>query len=195
MTDERTIHLVDIPMGGTAGTVWNSLHEEREQICELLIKEQGLIAGDRRQWLQKRLRKIDDALDRLMSGSYGKGTTPRVAPANEATSIDEVVLERLNPFDTILLQTHNSEYRILLLDPMTGRALVEGGNYLTEPTEGLVRGSAAVGDIFNSGTVTVGCRVEIWVAEKAFLTSPVTSISVKRNEDAKSTSDISAALH
>ena len=49
------------------------------------------------------------------------------------------LLESLNPFDTILLRTHNSEYRILLLDPKTGRALVEGGEYLVEPSEALLK--------------------------------------------------------
>jgi hypothetical protein len=104
-------------------------------------------------------------------------------------------LERLDPFDTILLRTHNSDYRILLLDPNSGRALVEGGNYIVEPTEALVRGSAAEGDLFKGGTISVGCRLEMWVDERAFLTSPVKSICVKRNGAAESVRDISAALH
>ena len=41
---------------------------------------------------------------------------------------NDVLLESLNPYDTILLRTHN-DYRLLLLDPKTGRALVEGGEY------------------------------------------------------------------
>jgi RNA polymerase-binding transcription factor DksA len=67
--------------------VWNRLHSEREEICEALVKEpypdapaplQPFAAREevmRTKWhrelLQARLRKIDDALDRLMSGSYG----------------------------------------------------------------------------------------------------------------------------
>lgn len=71
------------------GLVWHRLHSEREDLCEALLKESapGYEApGVRRMadedamraanWhlelLQARLRKVDDALDRLMSGSYGE---------------------------------------------------------------------------------------------------------------------------
>jgi Prokaryotic dksA/traR C4-type zinc finger len=67
MREERTIHLVEIPIGGKDGFAWNRLHGEREEICEALIKE--ATAG--RLNMQARLRRLDDALDRLMSGSYG----------------------------------------------------------------------------------------------------------------------------
>ena len=73
MSASRTIHLVDIPMGGKGGFVWNRLHGERENICEALLKDSEPLseAVQRRYLLQGRLRRIDDALDRLMSGSYG----------------------------------------------------------------------------------------------------------------------------
>lgn len=68
--------------------VWHRLHSEREDVCERLLKEfrppsQVPIPASPDQeeatrnatWhaelLQERLRKLDDALDRLMSGSYG----------------------------------------------------------------------------------------------------------------------------
>jgi len=66
--------------------VWHRLHSEREEICEVLLKEfrshsqvQGSSAQEEvtrnAKWheelLQARLHKLDDALDRLMSGSYG----------------------------------------------------------------------------------------------------------------------------
>ena len=220
MNENRTIHLAEIPIGGEAGLTWNRLHGEREQICETLLKEHGRINDERRQWLQARLRKVDDALDRLMSGSYGNcskcgqaiddaklDSDPALAlcldcwtgeaptRATETISIGDVVLSRLDPFDTIVLRTHNSHYRILLLDPNTGRALVEGGYYIVEPTEALVRGSAVKGDVFKGGTISIGCRLEMWVDERAFLTSPVKSVTVKRNAAAESVQDISAALH
>ena len=67
MREEHTIHLVEIPIGGKEGFEWNRLHGVREDICEALAK--GETEG-RRKSLQARLRKVDDALDRLMSGSY-----------------------------------------------------------------------------------------------------------------------------
>ena len=107
----------------------------------------------------------------------------------------EVTVESLNPFDTILLQTHNSEYRLLLLDPKTGRALVEGGAYLVEPSEGRVIGSAIPGSEFSDGTIRVGCRLEIWVDDRVFLTSPVKSFEVNHGVAAESVQSISEALH
>lgn len=62
MREERTIHLIEIPIGGKDGFAWNRLHGEREEICESLLKEQ---TESHREFLQTRLRKVDDALDRL----------------------------------------------------------------------------------------------------------------------------------
>ena len=114
---------------------------------------------------------------------------------SETSAITGLPLESLNPFDTILLQTHNSDYRILLLDPKTGRALVEGGSHLLEPTEALIKGSALPGSAVNVGAICVGARLEMWVNEKVFLTSPIKSVEVKHNAAAESVESISAALH
>src|SRR5215216_4140721 len=203
MSENRAINMVEIPSGGKGGLVWNRLHGEREDVCEALLRDSGPFLEERRDVLQKRLRKIDDALDRLMSGSYGNcsncghaidETKLDIDPAlalcldcwaresgnvglregeNERADKDDVLLGSLNPFDTILLRTHNSDYRILLLDPKTGRALVEGGAYLIEPSEALVRGSANPGSEFKGGTICVGCRLEMWVDERVFITSTI----------------------
>ena len=185
MNENHTITLVEIPIGGKGGFTWNRLHEERENICEALLKHSGT-ARDQQEGLQARLRKLDDALDRLMSGSYGRcsecgheidETRLDIDPAlslcldcrhrqaipevlakrdYEVSETDELLIEDLNPFDTIFLRTHNSDYRILLLDPGTGRALVEGGHYLLEPNEALLQGSAVAGDALKPGAICVG---------------------------------------
>ena len=216
MNENRTIKLAEIPIGGKGGYMWNRLHEEREDICEALLKD--TFTGNKEP-LQACLRRVDDALDRLMSGSYGHcsncGTSideakleldPAQAlcvdcwnrkngPISLSLNSSDLVIETLKPFDTILLQTHNSEYRILLLDPQTGRALVEGGDYLVEPSEALVRGSAVPGQAFKAGVISVGSRLELWVEEQALLTSIVKSVHVTHNAEAESVSNISAALH
>ena len=217
MNENRTINLVEIPIGGKSGFVWNRLHGEREDICEGLLKDFGPVSGERRELLQSRLRKVDDALDRLMSGSYGNCSKCGQAIDESKLDIDpalslcldcwtaehgpvslnssDVMLESLKPFDTVLLQTHNSDYRILLLDPNTGRALVEGGNHLVEPSEALVRGSAVPGEPFKPGALSIGGRLEMWVDERVFLTSNIKSVHVKHSGDAQSVEDISTALH
>ena len=87
MSANPQIHIIDNAPGPNGGVVWNRLHSEREEICETLLKEyapgdavpnaeqrsaEAMHAANwHRQLLQARLRKIDNALDRLMSGSYG----------------------------------------------------------------------------------------------------------------------------
>ncbi|HLM23633.1 MAG TPA: TraR/DksA C4-type zinc finger protein [Pyrinomonadaceae bacterium] len=203
MSENRTIHLIEIPIGGKGGFIWNRLHGEREDICEALSKD-GV--DERNELLQARLRKIDDALDRLMSGSYGNCSNCGGAIGDERLDIDpalelclncwgrepdsdlsgDVALASLNAFDTIMVQTHNSVYRILLLDPKTGRALVDGGEYLVEPNEALLKGSASLGSEFKVATISVGCRLEMWIDERVFLTSPIKSVHVKHNSELES---------
>ena len=64
MREQRTIHLIEVPIGGIEGFMWNRLHGEREELCEQLLKND---TEDHRKILQTRLRKVDDALDRLMA--------------------------------------------------------------------------------------------------------------------------------
>lgn len=214
MTESQTIQLVEIPIGEKDGNLWNRLHAEREDTCETLARMSGANCGIYRELLQARLRKIDDALDGLMAGSYGACAQCRqrinetrldVDPAtslcvncsgisNERSSAVDIVLENLSPFDTILLRTRNSDYRILLLDPKTGRALVEGGSYLIEPSEAVVRGSAVPGSPLKVGAIGMGTRLEMWVNERVLRTSPITSVELKHNGAAESLEVISAAL-
>ena len=86
MNTSHKIHQVEIPMGGNGGLLWNRLHDEREGVCEAILKSSQSMSGadleanrpstrSTKHWrqalLQERLRKLDNALDRLMSGSYG----------------------------------------------------------------------------------------------------------------------------
>lgn len=241
--------LIEVPIGGNGGEVWNRLHSEREDICEVMLKDCQVKYGVNREadaprdpatanWhrelLQVRLRKIDDALDRLMSGSYGncskcgkwiedtklafdpaiefclscwdRERSKMIGPSLEQTqppdrnpnidsSESDVVLNSLREFDTILVRTMNSDYRILLLDPNTGRALVEGGDCLTEPTEGSVTGSKLKGSDFKLGSIAVGSHLEMWADQKILSTSPVQSIRVEHHDAAESIEAITAALH
>ena len=80
MNENPRIHLVDVPIGGQDGFLWNRLHAEREEICEAMLQDcgsgsqfmfkgEGTARTEQRE-LQARLRNIDDALDRLMAGSF-----------------------------------------------------------------------------------------------------------------------------
>ena len=71
ITQQHTIQLAEIPFAGHGGLLWNRLHDERETICEALVASSDALFNKGNHSLQTRLRTLDDALDRLMSGSYG----------------------------------------------------------------------------------------------------------------------------
>jgi RNA polymerase-binding transcription factor DksA len=250
MSTNDKVKLIEVPIAGKDGLVWNCLHAEREDICEVMLRDYQSVSGVEvqanssraestkdwhRELLQARVRKIDDALDRLMSDSYGhcvkcgrglKDTElildPAIAfcpscwqkqqsqnrPENETQQLNivpdsnpslssspgEFALETLQPFDTILVGTRNSDYRILLLDPRTGRALVEGGQYLSEPREALLSGSGRQGFPYKLGAIAVGYRLEMWIDEKAISTSPIRSVSIKHHGAADSIESITPAV-
>ena len=243
------IQLIEVPIGGSGGDVWSRLHSEREDISEAMLKDcevkpgvNGEAGAPRdeananwhRDLLQARLRKIDTALDRLMSGSYGncskcgkwiedtklafdpaiefclscwdrernkmiglspEETQPRQGNPVIDSSTVELPLNSLHEFDTIFVRTMNSDYRILLLDPNTGRALVEGGAFLTEPSEGFVAGSKLNGTHFKPGSIAVGCRLEMWSDHTIISTSLIQSIAVEHGDAPESVEAISAAVH
>lgn len=89
MSTNPIIRVTDEPIDRNGGLVWHRLHAEREDICEALLEDcapgfEGLAGAQamssedamrtanwHRELLQARLRKTDDALDRLMAGLYG----------------------------------------------------------------------------------------------------------------------------
>ena len=227
-----SIHLTAVPINGHEGYIWNRLHSEREDICEAMAKvatpkarqassfnhsklSDANIADARRQLMEWRLRKLDDALDRLMSGSFGQcrkcsksideskldldpamafctdcWVTVQEGPGAPAVECAETIsrdkdlsegisLETQRPYDTICIQTNNSDYRIMLLDPKTGRSLVQGGRYFFEPVEATVLGSSTRTSAFRAGWIGVGFRLEIWADEKLFSTSAVQAVQVE----------------
>ena len=111
------------------------------------------------------------------------------------SSLAEVTLNSLHQFDTILIRTMNSDYRILLLDPNTGRALVEGGQILTEPREALVSGSYPHGSHFKLGSINAGYHIEMWVDGRIIATSRVESIRVEQRDAPESIESITATVH
>ena len=70
MNQNQTTPLMEIPIGGHGGLTWNQLHDEREDICRRLLQDSGPRFEERKELLQSRLRKVDDALDRLMARAH-----------------------------------------------------------------------------------------------------------------------------
>jgi hypothetical protein len=92
---------------------------------------------------------------------------------------DKVEVEILKPCDTIHVRTQNSNYEIFLLDPETGRALVRGGKYFTEPLEAILNGSNFGGSLLKPGWLGHGLRMELFVNEQFIRTSPIVELRVE----------------
>jgi len=247
MKAKSNVQLTEIPFGGKDGLRWNSLHSEREEICETIAKEKSITTPSstntqpsndlnstenwHRELLQARLKKLDEALDRVMSGSYGNCLTcgkglsdvalkldPAIAfcadcwadeqrqtapfvtaydgsPTEHAAVDTELVISSLARFDTIVLQTRNSAYRIFLLDPTTGRCLVEGGKYFSAPMEAVVSGSIGQDRPFCPGKISTGLRLELMIDEKQLITSPIMSLGIRHHNDAEVPVLTTAGVH
>ena len=98
------------------------------------------------------------------------------------------------PFDIVHVQTNHSSYRFLLIDPATGRSLVEGGKYFSEPTEATILGSSTRNAAFRSGWVGIGSRLDLWAADRLVSTSAVASVQVERSIAEQLLSEVST-LH
>lgn len=101
--------------------------------------------------------------------------------AEVTRQLDGVCISSLEPFDTIYARTRNSEYQIFLLDPASGRALVQGGRVLPEPAEAIVRGSTFGGCMLKLGWIGLELHIEIRAGGKTIVTSPVEAIRVERD--------------
>jgi RNA polymerase-binding transcription factor DksA len=169
--------------------------------------------------MQSRLTQIDDALDRIASGLFGYCTTcgktleeerlNRDAAVSECATCEEsekestttnagtadgLAISTRQPFDVIHVQTNHSSYRFLLIDPATGRSLVEGGKYFSEPTEATILGSSTRSAAFRSGWVGIGSRLELCAADLLISTSEVVAVQVERSITEQLLSEVSA-LH
>ena len=101
-----SIHTIENPITN-AGMIWGKLHTEREEICSALLSEalntrESTTAHEtdaneesprevefkRRELLQGRLREIDDALDRLLSGAYGRCSDCNTAIEDKRLDVD-----------------------------------------------------------------------------------------------------------
>jgi hypothetical protein len=87
--------------------------------------------------------------------------------------------------DVIRLRTLNSEYRIVLLDPVKGRVNVQGGSFFTEPTEAVIEGSSCGGALLKAGWIGIGLQLELVYnpaigRTQTVITSPVEMLFLER---------------
>lgn len=97
--------------------------------------------------------------------------------------IEGVTLRTLAPGSTIYARTRHNDYCISLLDPESGRTVVQGGRFFVEPTEATVVGATFGGCLIKFGQICVGLRIEINRDGQPILTSPVQSLRIEHEAD------------
>jgi hypothetical protein len=96
----------------------------------------------------------------------------------ENDRITTIDLCSVPPGTTLILETRNSTYRIVVLDGEQGHALVQGGAFFGDQTDAWVGGAAGCGAL-KIGRICVDLCLEVWVGSRRIVTSPVRSIRVE----------------
>jgi hypothetical protein len=89
-----------------------------------------------------------------------------------------IYLREVEPLTTIVVQTHNSRYRIVLTGGTS--AIVQGGKFFTEPTPARIDGSGFGGSVLKTAWIGVGLKMEIFANEQRIITSPVLDVTLER---------------
>lgn len=98
--------------------------------------------------------------------------------AREAGHSEGIAIALLAPGTTLVVQTRNSLYRLVVLN---GRhaVLAQGGTLLPEARAAQLQGASAGGCLVKAGWIGVGLRLELQVGSDRILTSSVRSIAIE----------------
>lgn len=91
---------------------------------------------------------------------------------------DGLQLDHLRELDELSIRTRNSVYRIVVIAPVAGEILVQGGRFFPEPTPARFAGCSMGGAFLKHRGVYLGFRLEIHVGLERIITSDVRSIEV-----------------
>lgn len=102
----------------------------------------------------------------------------------DAATTSGLCLHSLNTHDLVICRTLNTEYRMLVLDPLRRHVRVQGGGLFIEPTDAVLAGSSYGGSMIRLGWICTGMQIE-FVRQEAdkqmmnILTSPVETIRLE----------------
>jgi len=87
-------------------------------------------------------------------------------------------VRRLPEGTVLVVDTHNTRYRIVMTGPGS-RATIRGGRYFHEETDVRIEGSALAGSLLKMGWIAVGLFMEVASEDMRVVTSRVRSIVVE----------------
>lgn len=117
-------------------------------------------------------------------GSHGQAAlVPRHCTlsgfALEPGCSEGIAIQSLAPGTTLIVQTRNSQYRLIVLNGERHGVLVQGGALLPEATLAHLQGASAGGSVVKTGWIGVGLCMELSVGPQRIITSPVRSITIE----------------
>lgn len=98
--------------------------------------------------------------------------------AGRSDLADGVALQTLDPGTILTLQTHNSTYRLVVLDGARQRVLVTGGFHFPRRTEARVEGATADDSAVKTGWIGLSLKLAFRIDSARVTTSPIQSIDI-----------------
>jgi len=101
---------------------------------------------------------------------------PPIADSLQPETPTAVDLGSLPSGTELVVETHNSRYRVVMLDRL--EALVQGGRYFPQETTARIEGCTLGGCLLKLGWIAQGLCLELSICGKRIVTSRIRSISV-----------------
>jgi hypothetical protein len=99
--------------------------------------------------------------------------------AEETSRLEGIDLRQVEPLTMIRVQTKNSIYLIMTLQPGDTRAIVQGGEFLPDPKEARIAGATFGGSCLKVAWIAIGLCLELHVDDQYIVTSPVREVAVE----------------
>jgi hypothetical protein len=96
----------------------------------------------------------------------------------EHTWNDGLQIDRLCELDELSVWTRNNLYRIVVVAPLRGEVIVQGGRFFPEPTRAQLAGCSLGGAFLKQRGIYLGFRMEILADFGPIITSDVRSVEL-----------------
>jgi hypothetical protein len=100
--------------------------------------------------------------------------------ARELGSSEGVALQSLAAGTRLTVNTRNTRYQIIVLDPVMRHVTVSGGPRLRTGIQGRLEGATTGGSVLRLGWIGVGLRMEFSTDDRRITTSAVRSVTIER---------------
>ena len=91
-----------------------------------------------------------------------------------------VALQSLAAGTRLTVNTRNTRYHVIVLDPVTRQVTVSGGPTLRKGIQGRLEGATTGGSVLRLGWIGVGLRMELSTGDRRITTSAVRSVTIER---------------